>query len=140
LIPKPPFLWGVATSAYQAEGGYNGAGQPQTNWASAEARGDVPPTGMAADFWNRFDDDFALAQSMGLRAFRLGVEWSRIQPSLENVPGEPPAFNYAAIDHYAKILIASRARNLEPIVTLHHFVHPAWLGAIRGRPSGLEIM
>jgi len=36
-----PFLWGVATSPYQSEGGYNGPGQPQTNWASAEARNDV---------------------------------------------------------------------------------------------------
>jgi len=29
-----PFLWGVATSPYQSEGGYNGPGQPQTNWAT----------------------------------------------------------------------------------------------------------
>ena len=35
------FLWGVATSAYQSEGGYNGAGEPQTNWAEAERCGDV---------------------------------------------------------------------------------------------------
>ncbi len=29
------FFWGVATSAYQAEGGYNGVGEPRTNWADA---------------------------------------------------------------------------------------------------------
>ena len=48
------FLWGVATSAYQSEGGFNGAGQPQTNWAAAERRNDVVPVGLAADFWNRY--------------------------------------------------------------------------------------
>ena len=71
------FLWGVATSAYQAEGGYNGPGQPQTNWAAAEARGDVASTGRAADFWNRYEEDFARCRALGLNAFRLGLEWSR---------------------------------------------------------------
>ena len=36
-------LWGVATSAYQSEGGFNGPGQPQTNWAAAERAGEVTP-------------------------------------------------------------------------------------------------
>ena len=40
---KSRFLWGVATSAYQSEGGYNGPGQPQTNWAQAEIDNLVDP-------------------------------------------------------------------------------------------------
>src|SRR3954467_14026399 len=75
------FLWGVATSAYQAEGGYNGAEQPQTNWAAAEVRGDVAVAGAAVDFWHRYEQDFARCRKLGLKAFRLGLEWSRIQPS-----------------------------------------------------------
>ena len=51
------FLWCVATSAYQAEGGYNGAGQPVTNWCSAEKKGDVAVAGVTADFWNRGRED-----------------------------------------------------------------------------------
>ena len=74
------FLWGVATSAYQAEGGYNGAGQPRTNWAAAEERGDVAVCGDAADFWRRCETDFARCREMGLNAFRLGIEWSRVWP------------------------------------------------------------
>ena len=62
------FLWGVATSAYQSEGGYNGPGQPQTNWAAAERKRDVVAAGDAADFWRRYPEDFARCRSLGLPA------------------------------------------------------------------------
>jgi beta-glucosidase/6-phospho-beta-glucosidase/beta-galactosidase len=116
------FLWGVATSAYQAEGGYNGPGEPQTNWAWAEVAGDVAPLGRSADFWSRYSEDFARCRELGLNAFRLGIEWSRVQPRR----GE---FDFAALDHYAAILRTCQEAGLEPVVTLHHFVHPAWLGS-----------
>ena len=122
------FLWGVSTSAYQSEGGYNGENQPQTNWAKAEREKDVAPLGDAADFWQRYPQDFALCRAMGLTAFRLSLEWSRIQPSLSNNTENPPCFDRSTLDHYADMLIECRKNGLEPIVTLHHFVHPAWLG------------
>ena len=40
----------------------------------------------------------------------------------------PPAFDSAALDGYADRLAACRRHNLEPVVTLQHFTHPAWLG------------
>ncbi|HEY0793794.1 MAG TPA: family 1 glycosylhydrolase [Chthoniobacterales bacterium] len=122
------FFWGVATSAYQSEGGYNGPGQPQTNWAEAERRGDVAAVGSAADFWNRFSEDFARCRELGLNAFRLGIEWSRVQPTHIDRVGAPPPFDVQALDRYVEILADCRRHGLEPIVTLHHFVHPAWLG------------
>jgi beta-glucosidase/6-phospho-beta-glucosidase/beta-galactosidase len=124
------FLWGVATSAYQAEGGYNGPGQPVTNWAAAESRRDVAVTGIAADFWNRFEADFARCRELGLNAFRLGLEWSRIQPTRGEgaSASAPPPIDYAVLDHYATMLTACQNAGLEPVLTLHHFVHPAWLG------------
>ena len=127
---RPPFLWGVATSAYQSEGGYNGPGEPQTNWAAAEARQDVMPSGCAADFWKNYEADFARCRQMGLNAFRLGMEWSRVQPGEPGDAAEgPPPFDNAALDRYAAILAACRRHGLEPVLTLHHFVHPAWLGS-----------
>ena len=123
------FLWGVSTSAYQSEGGYNGSGEPQTNWAMAEKHKDVVASGRASDFWNSYCDDFALCRSMGLDAFRLGIEWSRVQPTFVNRKGPPPPFDYQALDHYVEMIAECRRNGLEPIVTLHHFVHPSWLGA-----------
>ena len=130
------FLWGVATSAYQAEGGYNGPGEPQTNWAAAEGKGDVAVTGAAADFWNQYAEDFARCRGLGLNAFRMGIEWSRVQPTItpptavtSDSPLEAPAFDTVALDHYVEMFRSCREHGLEPVVTLHHFVHPAWLGS-----------
>jgi beta-glucosidase len=123
------FLWGVATSAYQSEGGYNITGGPRTNWADAEEKRDVAVTGGAAEFWTRYESDFAYCKKLGLSAFRLGIEWSRIQPGERSSAGDPPPFDYSALDHYAQMLVSCRAHGMEPVLTLHHFVHPAWLGS-----------
>lgn len=123
------FLWGVSTSGYQSEGGYNGEGQPQNNWSAVERMGRVQRTGKAAEFWERYQGDFELAKGMGCTAFRLGIEWARVQPSLshESVREEPP-FDTDALDAYADRIAACRQAGLEPVVTLQHFTHPAWLG------------
>lgn len=122
------FFWGVASSGYQCEGGYNEPGQPQNNWSAAEASGAVMPTGSAADFWNRYEEDFARCQAMGLNAFRLSIEWPRVQPSASVEKCAPPAFDPAALDGYADRIAACRRHGMEPVVTLQHFTHPAWLG------------
>ena len=123
------FLWGVSTSGYQSEGGFNGDGEPQNNWSAAEKSARVQTTGRAADFWTRYGEDFARARGMGCTAFRLGIEWPRVQPSaaLDELAA-PPAFDLAAVDAYAERVAACRAAGLEPVVTLQHFTHPAWLG------------
>ena len=129
------FLWGVSTSGYQSEGGFNGDGQPQNNWSEVERNGLVQRTGHAAEFWTRYEADFARARAMGCTAFRLGIEWPRVQPStstreLLDAPHElsPPPFDSTALDAYADRIAACRAAGLEPVVTLQHFTHPAWLG------------
>ncbi|HEX4086086.1 MAG TPA: family 1 glycosylhydrolase [Chthoniobacteraceae bacterium] len=122
------FLWGVSTSAYQSEGGYNGPGQPRTNWARWEEKRRVAPTGRASDFWTRYEEDFRRVRELGLNAFRLGIEWSRIQPSYKDGKTQPPPFDMAALEHYARMLVACREQGLEPVLTLQHFVHPSWLG------------
>ena len=133
--PGRDFFWGVATSGYQSEGGYNGPGEPLNNWAWAENDGDVVPSGRTSDFWNLSHEDFARCRELGLNAFRLSIEWARVQPSI--VLGEkeglapgaaPPPFDERALYSYAQRLADCRAHGLEPFITLHHFVHPAWLG------------
>lgn len=122
------FLVGVATSGYQCEGGFNGSGQPKNNWAAHEIAGKVARTGTATDFWNRYREDFELCRGMGLDAFRLSIEWARVQPGGSLEAGTATDFDLAAIDAYADRIAACRLAGLEPVVTLHHFTHPAWLG------------
>ena len=115
------FRLGVATSAFQIEGGLNGPGEPANNWAHWEREGRVEPSGIAVDFWNRYEEQLDLAAALGCDTFRLGLEWARIEP-------EEGQIDETALDRYAQMLDACLERGLEPMVTLHHFTHPAWLG------------
>jgi len=115
------FLAGVATSGYQIEGGFNGDGEPHNNWSGWEGAGRVARSGLACDFWRRPTEALDRAAAIGCNAFRLSVEWARLEPR----PGE---LDHAALERYAEILALCAARGMEPMVTLHHFTHPAWLG------------
>jgi len=115
------FAAGVATSGYQIEGGFNGEGEPHNNWSGWEATGRVARSGVACDFWRHPADALDRAAAIGCNAFRLSVEWARLEP-------RPGAFDDAALERYAEILAICVARGMEPMVTLHHFTHPWWLG------------
>src|SRR3984957_9539908 len=114
------FAVGVATSGYQVEGGFNGHREPHNNWAAWEGAGRAARSGRAGDFWRHPEEALDRAAAIGCNAFRLSVEWARLEP-------QPGAFDDAALERYAEILSLCTARGLEPIVTLHHFTHPSWL-------------
>lgn len=108
------FLWGAATSSFQVEGGIE-----NNDWAEAARQGKVPPVGIAADHYHRYEEDFDIAKSLGHNAHRFSVEWSRIEP-------EEGKFDQAELEHYQRVISALRARGLEPFVTLWHFSLPVW--------------
>jgi beta-glucosidase len=122
------FLFGVANAPYLCEGGYNIADGPKNSFGYFEADGLVPASGETTRFWSNFEEHIALAAKLGLNAFRLGIEWARVQPSIALQPGPPPVWDLAALDHYATILSTVYRYGLEPVLTLHHFTYPAWLG------------
>jgi beta-glucosidase len=115
------FMWGVATAGFQIEGGYNGPGEPQNNWSDWEASARVEPSGIACDFWRRHDEYIRHCQDMKLNSFRLSIEWARCYP-------EQGKLDTSAVARYREIIEKLRAAGLEPLVTLHHFTHPLWLG------------
>lgn len=115
------FDFGVATAGFQTEGGFNGPGEPRNNWSEWEQGGRVEPSGIALDFWNDYEAQLDRVAWLGCTSFRMSVEWARCEP-------QPGQLDTRALEHYARILDACRARGLEPVVTLHHFTHPAWLG------------
>lgn len=115
------FRFGVSDSGYQSEGGYNGPGGPTNNWAAWERSGRAHPPGDANEFWERFPEHFDAAAEAGCDAYRLSVEWTRCEP-------DPGKIDGGALEHYARILRSCRDHGLEPVVALHHFTHPSWLG------------
>jgi beta-glucosidase len=113
------FHWGAATSAHQVEGG-----NEKNDWWRFERipgrihGGDV--SGAACRHYERFDEDFALAESDGHNSHRLSLEWSRIMPERGRV-------DVAAVAHYHAVLESLERRGLRPLVTLHHFTNPLWI-------------
>lgn len=105
------FLWGVAGSGYQSEGS-----APASNW-SRHARGYLD----SVDFLHRYPEDIALAADLGVRVFRLCVEWARVQP-------EPGKWDFS---FYDDVLARVRAAGLRPMITLDHWVYPDWTGGWR---------
>ncbi len=120
LLPEG-FLFGVATAGFQVEGGFNGPGEPENNWVAWEREGRVESSGIALDFWNSYEAHLDRVAAMGCDSFRMSVEWARVCPA----PGE---VSQEALEGYRSILSACAERSIEPLVTLHHFTHPAWLG------------
>jgi len=120
--------FGAATAAFQVEGGFNGPGEPRNNWYDRERRGRIERSGIACDSWYRWEEDLDAVAAMGLDWYRLSVEWARLQPSARSEePSEPP-WSTEAVEGYAGMLAGARDRGIEPVVTLHHFTHPRWLG------------
>ncbi|HEV7129831.1 MAG TPA: family 1 glycosylhydrolase [Ktedonobacterales bacterium] len=111
------FRWGVATAAYQNEGG-----NTNSQWYEWELAGHIRAgdgCGLACDWWAHAERDFDRAQAMGLNALRLSVEWSRIEPT-EGI------WDPAPIARYRQMLRGLLERGIEPMVTLHHFTNPIW--------------
>jgi beta-glucosidase len=121
------FLFGVAYAPYLSEGGYNSPDGIKNNLATLELTGKTEKSKQACRFWDTYEDHIKLAKSLGLNAFRMGVEWTRVQPTTSLDPHAPPEWDWDAVDHYAEIIATLIRNDLEPVITLHHFTHPAWL-------------
>lgn len=122
------FLFGVANAPYLCEGGYNDPDGIKNCFAIQELNGKMERSGEASRFWTHYEDQIKLAASLGLNAFRMGIDWCRVQPTTSLDPHAPPAWDEQAVDHYAEIIATLFKYNLEPVITLHHFTHPTWLG------------
>jgi beta-glucosidase len=125
-MPFPDgFLWGASTAAHQIEGGNVNSDWWQREWGHLPGPPVQEPSGDAADSYHRYPEDMSLLADAGLTAYRFSVEWARVEPERGYV-------SRAAIDHYRRMVAAARERGLEPMVTLHHFTHPAWFARADG--------
>ncbi len=111
------FIWGTATSAYQAEGDCH---NDWTEWEQIEGKiYSGERSGKAANHYEMYAEDLALASSLGNNAYRFSIEWSRIEPQRDQ-------WDMNEVRHYHDVIDACYENGLKPIVTLHHFTHPTW--------------
>src|SRR3989338_4514090 len=134
------FKWGSATSAHQIEGDNN---NDWSEWESKNANlkaqkakekkwpdhilSNYPNplqeenyiSGKACDSYNRYEEDFDIAEKLNQNIHRLSIEWSRIEP-------EEGRFNEKEMQHYINVVKVLRDRGIEPMITLWHFTNPIW--------------
>jgi len=119
----PTFMLGAATSAHQIEGGTH---NDWTEWEKGRYPDGTPhvldgaSAARADDSWKLWPADVAALQLLGANTYRLGVEWSRLEP-------EEGTWAEASAERYRQMLAALRAANIAPMVTLYHFTLPLWL-------------
>jgi beta-glucosidase len=117
------FLWGAAISGHQSEGNNTNS----DSWLRENLRPTLysERSGDACDSYHRYGEDIAIAARLGFNCYRLGIEWSRIEPSQGH-------FSNAELDHYANVLQTCRSHGLKPVVTYNHFTVPIWFAARGG--------
>ncbi|NME43606.1 family 1 glycosylhydrolase [Faecalicoccus pleomorphus] len=77
------------------------------------------PSHKAVDFYHRYKEDIALAAELGLKVFRLSINWARIYPN-----GDDEIPNEAGLKFYDKIFDELKKYNIEPLVTMSHYELP----------------
>ena len=134
------FVWGVATAAFQTEGGQSADGRGPSVWDVFEKVPghvkDGSDATVATDSYRRFEEDVALMASLDLNAYRFSISWSRILPSGEG------AVNAAGLDHYSKLVDALLAKGIAPYATLFHWDLPQGLqekGGWASRDTALRL-
>uniref|UniRef100_A0AAY4DJU0 beta-glucosidase n=1 Tax=Denticeps clupeoides TaxID=299321 RepID=A0AAY4DJU0_9TELE len=125
------FLWGVSSSAYQVEGGWNADGKGPSTWDTFSQKpgnilnndnGDV-----ACDSYNKFNEDLYMLRALRVKSYRFSLSWSRIFPN-----GNKTSVNNLGVDYYNRIINGLLAHNITPMVTLHHWDLPQALQDIGG--------
>ena len=113
------FLWGAATSPTQVEGHVN------NEWTDYVAA-DGGHCRVACDHYHRYAEDVDWMARLGVNAYRMGIEWSRLQAA----PFAP--LNQAELARYLRLLDCLKAANITPMIVLHHFSNPPWISAAGG--------
>ena len=118
VFPKD-FFWGTATSPTQVEG------HIENEWTNYVAS-DGGHCRVACNHYNLYEQDIGLMAGLGVNAYRMGIEWSRLQ----SAPYAP--LNQKELDRYLHLLDCLKAANITPMVVLHHFSNPPWVTAWGG--------
>ena len=119
------FTWGVATSAFQIEGGSAADGKGPSIWdtfcLNPNNIKDQSDGTVACDHYNRYREDVGLISSLDVDAYRFSMAWARVQPTGKG------AWNEAGFGFYDRLLDELAAKDLKAHLTLYHWDLPQGL-------------
>jgi beta-glucosidase len=127
------FLWGVATSSYQIEGGATADGRLPSIWDTfcrqPGAIEDGSSGDVACDHYGRWREDVGLvSQGLGAKGYRFSIAWPRV------IPAGTGAVNTAGLDFYERLVDALLEAGVAPCPTLYHWDLPQPLEDAGGWP------
>lgn len=119
---RKDFAWGVATASQQIEGGYREGEKGLSIWdVFSHEPGrirDGKNSDVACDHYHLFKDDVKLMRSLGIKAYRFSISWSRIFPEgVGKICEDGVRFYSELIDELLK-------NGIEPYITLFHWDYP----------------
>lgn len=128
----PDFFFGVATAPGHVED------QLDDIWLNFAREGKVvgfDQVGQAEErlrFFTAPEEEIRLAKELGIKAYRMGVDWARLAPHL---PGSyqcngicPDGVqDWDALERYREIIQMVRDNGMDVILTLQHHAVPGWL-------------
>lgn len=134
-------MWGASTSAHQVEGGNHNnwtiwelenasmlakTADERLNhvpiWAEIADQAKDPNnyvSGKGVEHFERYKEDFDIAEKLNFNSFRFSIEWSRLEP-------KEGQWDQAAIDHYVNYILELKKRGLKPVINLWHYTLPVW--------------
>ena len=114
------FVWGSATAAFQVEGSADTDGRAPSIWDDyLKVHGYRGDSGdVASDHYARWSSDLDLLATLGAKAYRFSVSWSRVMPDGRGV-------NQKGLDFYRRLIDGLQDRGIEPSLTMYHMDLPA---------------
>lgn len=118
---REDFVWGVASSAYQIEGAAFEDGKGRTIWDVAAHEGKCyqgENADVSCDHYHRYKEDVAIMKELGVKAYRLSINWARV------LPEGTGRVNEKGIAFYSDLIDELIAAGIEPYITLYHWELP----------------
>jgi beta-glucosidase len=124
------FKWGVATAAFQIEGGGQADGKGPSIWDRfCEQTGAIADGSnglVACDHYTKWRDDIDMISELGVNTYRLSISWPRVQPKGQG------DWNSKGLDFYDRIIDTLFEKNIEASVTFNHWDLPDALQQMGG--------
>ncbi|XP_007887306.2 beta-klotho [Callorhinchus milii] len=120
------FMWGVGSSAFAIEGGWEKDGKGASVWDDLthreSSRFDNTTADTASDSYTFLHKDLAALEHLGVNSYLFSISWPRLFPK-----GKVEDVNLKGLQYYNRLINSLIQRQIEPIVTLYHWDLPSIL-------------